>query len=169
MPFLACLSFKVLSYIFSQTWFSFLVLCFSCLFFQISWSFVVVLLRSSDKGFVIFHLRDFNTKIDLCWGETFFLSALCLLLFVLHRNDARLRESDLTFLSLIVCSFFVFYGSSFLRGIIKTSRSPKGFPYGWVGGGKKVPNTKGGRDEAIGGETSKAWNRTSKTTKEVGA
>ena len=134
---------------------------------KISLNFVVVLLRSSDKGFVLFHLRHFNTKIDLCWGETFFFSALCLLLFVIHKSDVRLRESDLTFLSLIVCSFFVFYGSSL--GIIKTSISPKGFPYGWVGGDKKVPITKGGRDEAIGWDTLKAWNRTSKTTKEVGA
>ena len=135
--FIACLSNKVLSYIFSQTWFSFLVLCFSCLSFKISLSFVVLLLKSSDKGFVLFHLRDFNTKIDLYLGENFFLSALCLLLFVLHKSDARLKESDLTFLSLIVCSLFVFYGSSIFRGIIKTSISPKGFPNGWVGRGKK--------------------------------
>jgi len=67
-----------------------------------------------------------------------------------------LRESNLTFLSLIVCSFFVFYGPSFFRGIIKTSISPKGFPYRRVGDDKKVSNTKGGRDEAIGGEAPKA-------------
>ena len=84
------------------------------------------------------------------------------------KSDANLRECILTSISLIVFSL-VNYGSSFFRGIIKTPISPKGIPYGWVGGGKKVPSTKGGKDEANRGETPKAWNRPSKTTKEVGA
>ena len=49
LPFLLIVFLKIfLPYIFSQFWFRFLALSFSCLSFEISLSFVVVPLRSSD-------------------------------------------------------------------------------------------------------------------------